>query len=84
MGQRVVTSLNHLDFKKIKKIKIKIIIIIMQIKKGRKKHTGDHFLVTRRTHVGRRKKEKEKNIGEEQERHERRKEELLLTERGRD
>jgi len=32
----------------------------MQIKKGRKKHTGDHFLVTRRTHVGRRRKEKEK------------------------
>jgi len=33
MGQRVVTSLNHLDFKK-----IKIKIIIMQMKKGRKKH----------------------------------------------
>ena len=33
----------------------------MQIKKGRKKHTGNHFLVTRRTHVGG-KKEKGKNV----------------------
>jgi len=32
MGQRVVTSLNHLDFKK----EIKIKIIIMQIKKRKK------------------------------------------------
>jgi len=48
MGQRVVTFLNHLDFK------IIIIIIIMQIKNGRKKHTrGNHFLVTKRIHVGR-------------------------------
>ena len=61
MGQRVVTSLNHFDFKK---IKIKILIIIMQIKKGEKKHTGNHFLVTKKKgrKRGEEKKRKEKNI----------------------
>jgi len=44
-----------------KKIKIKIKIIIMQIKKGEKSTRGNHFLVTRRTHVGE-KKEKGKNV----------------------
>jgi len=42
MGQRVVTSLNHLDFKKNKKIKI----IIMQITKGDKStRKGDHHFL---------------------------------------
>ena len=57
----------------------------MQIKKGRKKHTGRSFFQSQEEHTwGGGEKEKEKNIGKEQERHERRKEELVLTERGRD
>jgi len=68
-----------------KKIKIKIKIIIMQIKKEKKSTRGIIFFwVTRRTHVGEKRKEKGENVEEEQERYERRGEELLLTERGRD
>jgi len=56
----------------------------MQIKKERKKHTRGSFFSHKKNTRGEEEKRKRKNIGEEQERHERRKEELLLTERGRD
>jgi len=53
MGQRVVTSLNHLDLKKVKNKNNN-----NANKKGEKKaHEGDHFLVTKRIHVGRNEEE---------------------------
>jgi len=57
MGQRVITSLNHFDLKK-----IKIKIIIMQIKEGKKSTRGIIFLVTKKNTRGkeRRKKQREK------------------------
>jgi len=44
MGQRVITFLNHLDFKKNKNNN-------NANKKGRKKHTGDHFFSQRKKHT---------------------------------
>jgi len=55
MGQRVVTSLNHLDLKKIK------------IKGDKSTRRGDHFWESqKRTHVGETKKETERESREEE------------------
>jgi len=57
MGQRVITSLNHFDFKKNKNKNNN-----NANKKGKKKHTGIIFLVTKKNTRGeeRRKKQREK------------------------
>jgi len=47
---------------KIKKIKIKIKIIIMQIKKGRKKHTGESFFSHKKNTRGGKKRKREKRL----------------------
>jgi len=63
MGQRVVTSLNHLDLKK-----IKIKIIIMQIKKGEKStRRGIIFWSQKRIHVGRNEEKKTERESREEE-----------------